>query len=113
MRGRKVEVFWSHPETEDDYLVTCYVTMGSPGRLYGPPDSCYPPEGAEVEVLSIEHDGGEHDGEPATVEEESALMDDPKELGRVEDKAVEAAEDDHRAAYEAAAEARADMKADR
>jgi hypothetical protein len=26
---------------------------GDPGRLTGPPEKCYPPEGAEVEILTL------------------------------------------------------------
>lgn len=45
-------------ESEDDdsesreIEVEVSFTPGTPGRLYGPPEDCYPPEGPEVEVLS-------------------------------------------------------------
>lgn len=32
--------------------VHCTYTPGHPGKLYGPPEDCYPPEPAETEFLS-------------------------------------------------------------
>lgn len=40
-------------ELEIEYSVTPY----DPGRTYGPPEHCYPPEGGEVEELSAFRDG--------------------------------------------------------
>ena len=38
-----------------DFKVTRYqYTKGSPGRLSGPPEKCYPPEPAEVEDVELE-----------------------------------------------------------
>ena len=37
-----------------DLEVAVDVTPYDPGRTWGPPESCYPPEGGEVEVLSVE-----------------------------------------------------------
>ena len=32
-----------------------YYTPGDPGRVFGPPEKCYPPEPAEVEVTSLKY----------------------------------------------------------
>ena len=37
-----------------DLEVAVDVTPYDPGRAWGPPESCYPPEGGEVEILSVE-----------------------------------------------------------
>jgi hypothetical protein len=36
---------------------TAFFYPGDPGRLSGPPEKCYPPEGAEVEILRLTADG--------------------------------------------------------
>lgn len=36
-----------------EYEVRCEVTPYDPGRTSGPPESCYPPEGNEVEVKEV------------------------------------------------------------
>ena len=54
MRSRTVEVTWQHADC--DYVVTCVVSGGSPGQLYGPPERCYPPEDPEVEVIDVVDD---------------------------------------------------------
>lgn len=36
---------------------TASYTPGDPGRLSGPPEKCYPPEPAEVEVTSLKCEG--------------------------------------------------------
>lgn len=45
------------PETLEVTVKANY-TPGSPGKLYGPPEDCYPEEPAEVELLSIRGDDG-------------------------------------------------------
>lgn len=40
--GREVEV-----------VVVYTYSPGHPGQLYGPPENCYPPEGAEAEVEAV------------------------------------------------------------
>jgi len=38
-----------------DFKVTHYhYTKGSPGKLSGPPENCYPPEPAEIEDIELE-----------------------------------------------------------
>lgn len=36
-----------------EYLVKAEVSPYDPGRLSGPPENCYPPEGGEVEAKSV------------------------------------------------------------
>jgi hypothetical protein len=48
---RTVECQWNHDGV--DMLVVCRVTPGHPGQLSGPPEKCWPPEPAEVEVISV------------------------------------------------------------
>ena len=44
--GNEIEV-----DVEFDY------TPGDPGQLYGPPEDCWPPEPAEVEICDVIYDG--------------------------------------------------------
>lgn len=39
-------------EVEFQFTLNC-VNRGNPGRVSGPPEHCYPPEGAEFELESI------------------------------------------------------------
>ena len=85
---------------EIDAVATCAVSPGRPGRTYGEPGDCYPPEDPEVEILALRDDA-------RNVELPAALRDlTDAEIDKISDKAVEAAEDDARADYEAAADAR-------
>jgi hypothetical protein len=54
--AHRVEIGWQDPETEAEYRIVLSVTPGHPGRTYGPPEKCFPPEGPEVEVLSVRED---------------------------------------------------------
>lgn len=45
------------PETLEVTVKASYIP-GSPGKLSGPPEHCYPEEPAEVELLSIHGEGG-------------------------------------------------------
>lgn len=43
---------------EAEYRVVANFTPGTPGKTYGPPEDCYPPEGPEVEYTeAFEVDG--------------------------------------------------------
>lgn len=64
MRAKKVTlkdfpIYTDGGETETCYDIECEVTPYDPGRTYGPPENCYPPEGGEVEILSIKLNGKE------------------------------------------------------
>lgn len=95
-RGVKVDVDWSD-EKGREFTVTCTVIPGSPGKLYGPPEKCYPPEPGEVEVVKvIDKDGVEHP-------ELSDKVD-------VDEEAVGAASDYIQGCEDDAAEARAEVR---
>ena len=53
-----VEVPWVYHADDDDIdcLVTCRVTKGTKGKVYGPPERCFPPEPPEIEVLMVRED---------------------------------------------------------
>ncbi len=36
-----------------EVVFECYVSAGSPGRTWGPPEDCYPPEPAEIEFADV------------------------------------------------------------
>jgi hypothetical protein len=40
-------------EVETVYEIECDLTPYDPGRTYGPPEKCYPPEGGDCEILSV------------------------------------------------------------
>lgn len=47
-------------ETTTEIEVDYHFSPGSPGRLYGRPEDCYPPEDAEIDVLRawiVQEDG--------------------------------------------------------
>lgn len=46
-------------DRHDNTWVAGYVvhSFGDPGRLTGPPEHCYPPEGADIEVLTLALNG--------------------------------------------------------
>lgn len=46
-------------DTETIYEIECDVTPYDPGRTYGPPEKCYPPEGGECEIVSVKLNGKE------------------------------------------------------
>jgi hypothetical protein len=99
-----VTVGWTHPVSEEEYEVECSVSPGDPGRTYGPPERCYPPEPPEVEILRVFDSAGK---------ERSDLL--PRvEMAwdEIEEKAIKEAEESHAAAYEAAEEDRADAARD-
>ena len=86
--SRRVEVGWSHPDTEEDFRVICAVTPGTPDR--GPDMACaggYPGDPGEVEVLEVVEDwpGGKSRPEMIAVVE--------ADFGRLEERALEAADE--------------------
>lgn len=75
-RNRTVTVeltrYDAETDVETDLTVECSVSPYDPGRTYGAPEDCYPPEGGEVEVYRAFGP----DGEPVvlTSEEEERLQ---------------------------------------
>lgn len=85
---KQVEVGWTHPETEEEFRVTCNVTPGTPDR--GPDFGCaggYPGDPPEVEVLEVVEDALDGRERPDLV----AVVE--RELVRIEERALEAAAD--------------------
>jgi hypothetical protein len=74
---RTIWVGWETPEGVP-YRVRLSVTPGHPGRTYGDPGDCYPPEAAEVIVLDVVEDrpGGEYRPELVGMVTESLDLDD-------------------------------------
>ncbi len=55
-RARRITVYIeteSEYGAETEYEVSCSATPGSPGRVYGPPEKCYPPEDMSLEVIDV------------------------------------------------------------
>jgi len=101
-RALKAELGWTHPETEEDYRVTVSYVPGSPGSRWEPP------EGPEIEILSVREDclnGAERPDLIPVVEAELS--------GPWGDRACEEVEDFERAAYEDAREAAREAREDR
>ena len=42
---------------EQEFLVGYTYAPGDPGQVSGPPENCYPPEGLEIELISLRLDG--------------------------------------------------------
>lgn len=74
-------------DVETCYDINCEVTPYDPGRTYGPPEKCYPPEGGEVEIESVCKDGVEI---PYEDWEKIGLY--SAEARRIEDAALEKAD---------------------
>lgn len=70
--------------TEKEYEVSGHVSAYDPGICSGPPDRCYPPEGGEVEDITVTLDGKDVD------------LDDfsPKDQEKMAEMLAEAAADD-------------------
>jgi len=94
MKTRTVEVGWTYQD--QDYRVTAEVSGGSPGRTYGPPENCYPPEDPDIDITEVRED---RDAGPTCPElEEIAAKD-----GRLLDKIIITASEEEAAdAYDAA-----------
>ena len=85
-RTKRVELGWEHEE--QDFRVICNVTPGTPDR--GPDFGCaggYPGDPAEVEVLQVVEDRPGGRARPELV----ALVE--RNLARIEDQALEAADE--------------------
>jgi hypothetical protein len=102
--GGEVEIdfYVERDEEEIELQIKGHVSAYDPGKTYGPPDRCYPPEGGEVEVHSVLHNGESWEG-VLTREEESDI-----------EEAMSQANDDHYEWLEdEAAEARMELAKER
>ena len=81
----------------------CSVSAYDPGKLSGPPEDCYPPEGGEVEIIEVWVEGKRVDDMLADFLGE-------RFRSEVEEKAPEYVMDAFEAAAEDAAEAKAEMR---
>jgi hypothetical protein len=94
MRSRKVEVPLSVTRGEEDFdlVATCSVGAAVAARTSGPPERWAPGESAEVEVLSVVHDGGPQAGRPW--HGELTELEERDVQGRAVELALEEAADD-------------------
>lgn len=56
---KEFPIYTNDGDTETIYEIECDVTPYDPGRTYGPPEKCYPPEGGECEIVSVKLNGKE------------------------------------------------------
>ena len=58
------------PDDADPFVVELTFTISpyDPGVRSGPPEDCYPPEGGEVEILSVLRDGKEFELDDSELE---------------------------------------------
>lgn len=92
--AKRIEVGWTHPETEEDLRVVLDVTPGTPDR--GPDFGCaggYPGDPPDVEVLRVLEDrpGGKERPELVEVVE--------RDFARLAEKALEHADEDEERAW--------------
>lgn len=54
-RGGVVTVLWNRflGDRDVEYRVVARYSPGLPGKTFGPPEDCYPPEQSEVECLEV------------------------------------------------------------
>lgn len=101
-------------EAETLFDVTVDIcSFGDPGKISGPPEKCYPPEGPELEIIAIEIRGiGKQPGISLDQILWPMLGFNDKVQEAILDKALENASDNAKAAAEAAAEDAADARRD-
>jgi hypothetical protein len=104
-RSAAVSVGWSHPDTEEEFTVECSVTPGQPERGPSYSSGGEPAEPAECEILRVLDETGKE--RPDLI----ALVE--ADFDRIEEEAIENAEDRHVAAYEDACERRAEERRER
>jgi len=66
-------IYVERGEEEIELSVEGRFSPGSPGRLWGPPEKCYPDEPAEAEVEHVFLNGQPWTGELTKAEEEAAV----------------------------------------
>lgn len=70
-------------DVEHTYEITVDFYPGSPGKLSGPPENCYPPEDPEFDLISVKDEKGH------------TLTDAEVEALKIDDETLEAAVLDH------------------
>jgi hypothetical protein len=105
-KSRTFEATVELGEVEVEVTVEYHYSPGSPGKTYGPPENCYPPEEAEAEVeqVYLTSDETKTDIMPQLT---AAVIE------MLFEQACEAGEDDDADAYERAMEDKADAARER
>lgn len=93
-------------EVETEVTVVYSYTPGSPGKLSGPPEDCYPPEGPEVDIEAVYRTDDETKTDLSSALDESTL-------DSMREQACSEAEDYDRGQYESAMEDRAEAARER
>jgi hypothetical protein len=102
--SRRVEVGWTHPETEEDFRVECSVGPGQPEIRWG--ESAQPALAGEVEILRVTEDA------PGGVERPDLIAAVEADWDLIEERALETACEDEESEYEAAMDLKADCERD-
>jgi len=55
--------------TEEEVVCEFDYSPGDPGRTYGPPEKCYPPEPAELDITAVQNLAGDDITDQVSVEE--------------------------------------------
>jgi len=82
---------------DEDAVVSFDYYPGDPGRTYGPPENCYPPEPDEIEILSVKI----NDEEVELTEDELEKLEDRiyNDAGDLYAQVLESDKEDSVAAY--------------
>ena len=72
--GYRDHATWTIERDEDAFEIEVHyrVEAYDPGRVYGPPEHCYPAEGGGVELLGVTHNG--HPFELTEAEEDKLTL---------------------------------------
>jgi hypothetical protein len=98
--SRRVEVGWTHPETEDEYRVECSVGPGQPEIRWG--ESAQPALAGEVEILRVVEDA------PGGVERPDLIAAVEADWERIEEAALIEAEEAEIGEWDAEQDRRSD-----
>lgn len=89
---RTVLGFTRDDDSEVSYDIAAEVVPADPGKTYGPPETCYPPEGGEVFITSI------FDAETGTAVDVKTLSD--EECEKLCDLVYESWEENYEDSYD-------------
>lgn len=99
--GSSFETTIELDENEVEVTVVYNWSPGSPGKTYGPPEDCYPPEGPEVEVEAVFRSDDKTETDISSKLSKETMQ-------HLEDQCAEAGEEAANDAYEAAMEDKAE-----